>query len=355
MHEDDLARAVDGRIDTYRPDRVPAFAALQERKRTQDRRRAGTAAVALSVVAVAGIAFAGPALTGNVEQLSRDVAAPATPTVNTGPAAKGYEIRYADGALYANERDRPLIAACFALPGTSGLNARYSLPPQYVMTVTGADQIRAFEQCLDGVPNLTVKQGPGQPDLPATTSDPVAIERLPYTLSADGRELTVSVPVGGGCQLTGIATVTAEEAESAVTLRATVARPEAPSPSPLPPGVERACPANLVTQPVTVRLERPLSNRFVLDGLTEKQLVPAQDSPGAFTERCVGADRGQAGPVEGYVGVSEAEIDRQVARVAPDIRVLGRNGECLGRTRDLRPERINVLIAGGTVIWAGRF
>lgn len=362
MPEDDLTRAVRARIDAYRPRTVPPLAVITDRRRTRDRRR-GLSAAAVSLVAIAGFAFAGPSLiNGGQDSLTTTVAGPATPTATVEPSGpvgmtveqKRYGIVYADLAAYDDGRDRPRIEVCFALPGTSGSNALYSFPPQYSTTVTGSEQIGAFEQCLAGVPNLTVQQTASGP---AGPGGPVPIDRIGYALSRDGLDLTVTVPIGGGCQTTGTAVVTAAEKATRVTLRATVTRPAAPSPSPPPPGVEPFCTANLVEQDVTVRLDAPLANRFVIDGRNDKQIVPQQDTPEAFIERCLGTGtgRGQVGPAQEYVGATEADIDRMIAGTGPPIRVIGRNGECLDRLDDLQTDRINVLIANGEVIWAGRF
>lgn len=38
------------------------------------------------------------------------------------------------------------------------------------------------------------------------------------------------------------------------------------------------------------------------------------------------------------------------------VRVLGRDGECVpARTADLNPNRINVIITAGTIVWAAHF
>lgn len=59
---DELDRAVDARIDAYRPDALPPFESLQTRRRRRDTVRVG--AVVVAVVAVAGAAYMSSALTG---------------------------------------------------------------------------------------------------------------------------------------------------------------------------------------------------------------------------------------------------------------------------------------------------
>lgn len=88
MPDDDLDRAVDARIDAFRPDVIPAFAGLQRRKRRHDRHRA-TGAVALAVVALAAVAFVGPSLAGDdrVSDLaSGSTMATPTATIRGGPS-----------------------------------------------------------------------------------------------------------------------------------------------------------------------------------------------------------------------------------------------------------------------------
>ena len=55
MTDDPLDRAVDARIDAFRPDMLPPFSAIEGRKRARDRRRMAVGAGALSVVALVGV------------------------------------------------------------------------------------------------------------------------------------------------------------------------------------------------------------------------------------------------------------------------------------------------------------
>lgn len=75
---DDLDRAVDARIASYRPDALPPFSAIEARKRSRDRRRTAVGASALSVVALAGVSFVVPVLTGNGDRLTPGVASAGT-------------------------------------------------------------------------------------------------------------------------------------------------------------------------------------------------------------------------------------------------------------------------------------
>lgn len=65
---DELGRAVDARIDAFRPDRMPPWDALVDRHRVRGRRRTTTLAV-LTAAAAAGIVFVTPALSGGPGRL----------------------------------------------------------------------------------------------------------------------------------------------------------------------------------------------------------------------------------------------------------------------------------------------
>jgi hypothetical protein len=73
---DDLDRAVDARIDAYRPDRVPPFAALEVRRARKVRARSA-AAVVLAAVAAAGVVVV-PSLLADRDPLPGGLAAQAT-------------------------------------------------------------------------------------------------------------------------------------------------------------------------------------------------------------------------------------------------------------------------------------
>jgi hypothetical protein len=70
---DDLDRAVDARIDAYRPAALPPFSAIEARKRGRDRRRAVVAGAALSAVALAGAAVVVPSFAGGGDWLTLDI------------------------------------------------------------------------------------------------------------------------------------------------------------------------------------------------------------------------------------------------------------------------------------------
>ena len=93
--------------------------------------------------------------------------------------------------------------------------------------------------------------------------------------------------------------------------------------------------------------------------LVRKILPLGPDAAAAadFIGRCVGGE--EATPAREYVGLGEDEATRTKQRVSAGtvnvVRVIGRDGECLGRSRERRDDRVNLLVSSGNVVWAGRF
>lgn len=195
---DDLDRAVDARIDAYRPEALPPFSVIEGRKRGRDRRRAAVAGVALSAVAFAGAAFAVPSLVGAGDRLTSGVA-------GAGPSEGG------------------------------------------LATVAPTEQGEA-----------------------------VALDGTSYMVSEAGSALTVSVPVGGGCQTLGTGSVLVDETADAVRLRALVVRPPAPPAPSVPADSTLVCTTELRIQQVTIRLDEPVGGRQVIDEFTGDVLRPLQ-------------------------------------------------------------------------------
>lgn len=104
-----MDRAVDARIDAYRPQSTPMFAAIEVRKRRRDRRRAAAGAAALSVAAVAAVSLAVPLLTGNGSaRLAPPAAGP-----SGAPAADGQQAVVWHGVqLYVPEHWHPDDLRC---------------------------------------------------------------------------------------------------------------------------------------------------------------------------------------------------------------------------------------------------
>jgi hypothetical protein len=148
---DPLDRAVDARIDAYRPDLVPPFDSIQARKRTRDRRR-GLAAAAATALAVAGIAFVPAALGGGGT-------APA-PVAGDPPTAEqlAFHIKATDAktVLAGGKANGEAISRCAQLPGLSNTGALYSDPAQYTGLVAAGDDADALTDCVEAVPGWGV-------------------------------------------------------------------------------------------------------------------------------------------------------------------------------------------------------
>lgn len=78
---DPLDRAVDARIDAYRPGTAPPFEAIEARKRGRDRRRLVIGGAVLSVTAIAVAVAVGTGLAAGLDQLDSVAGPAATPTV----------------------------------------------------------------------------------------------------------------------------------------------------------------------------------------------------------------------------------------------------------------------------------
>lgn len=76
-----------------------------------------------------------------------------------------------------------------------------------------------------------------------------------------------------------------------------------------------------------------------------------------FIARCVGAETYVAAP--DYVGLPETEATHTKqptsSRPVDDVRVIGRDGECLAMDLNVCRDRVNLLVANGKVVWAQRF
>ena len=74
----------------------------------------------------------------------------------------------------------------------------------------------------------------------------------------------------------------------------------------------------------------------------------------AFVERCLGPTPGGV-DAEQFVGLSEANVRKEVEAEGLTLRILGRDGECFAHTLDEQSDRINVLLVPRRVAWARRF
>lgn len=67
-------------------------------------------------------------------------------------------------------------------------------------------------------------------------------------------------------------------------------------------------------------------------------------------EQCIGREP-HITETDTFVGLSEAQLAE--LRGGPPRRVVGRDGECLDRTDELRPGRLNLILEDGAVVWSG--
>lgn len=304
----DLHRAVEAEINAFRPHLTPPLSAIKGRKRARDRRRYTASGVALSVIAVAGVAVGSSTLAGQPDRVS-SYAGPTGQQADQ-QIAEQFNITYTDSSAYNLERDKPLIERCFALPGASDSNARYSMPPQYTITVTGEREIDAFRECLAGINNVNVTASAAAPQNHYTVKPSVRLVLNP-NLETE-RDACFAMP-GVHASGQGLANpisyvVTAEAGDLSEAFEACI--------------------------------------RNVVD-----LYVPELSDDVAFINRCVSGERQDLAPE--YVGRSEQVLT--TARFVVPARVVGRDGECLGRTRDLQLDRLNFIIRDGIIIWAGRF
>ena len=346
MPEDDLERAVDARIDAYRPDTIPPFAALTARKRARDRRRHSRAAAlsALSVVGVVGVVFAGPSLTGGGDRLTGPpVAGPAaTPTVTVDDRTTRYGLSYVDSGAYDIGRDEPLMEACLALPGTSEVSVQESWPPGYSVLLTGTEQAKAFERCAVDLDNVTVRNLDAtpsgirwtgvqvcqtQPAGPCRDLDAATASRLYDALALDNRRQVD--PNGAVC------------AAASVTYTLLFSNPGADVKEITVPGA--SC------KPVTVGISD-----------YEVDAVPRELVRQAYAAAVTAARDGAIPclpetPTEpGYVGLTEQQALDLATRQGLTVRVVGRDGTCPLITYEMDPDRVNLDLVSGRVARAIR-
>jgi hypothetical protein len=315
---DDLDRAVDARIDAFRPDALPPFSAIEARKRGRDRRRLAFGAGTLAVVAVAGVGIVVPALDRGGDRLTPGQTA-------SGLTRTAFEVRLAQGELRSTDGG-PALARCAALPGAvGGVVPARSTPPSFVVSVEGtAEQIAGVKECLDALPAATVRE----------VEAPVTQQQSIFFVRYDGTAAVAAYDAGiKQCmRLPGVTGNSTGE---------------------MYPGDYKLAAAGDSAD----ALDR------CLDAVPAATVDRAEGGPGegaglaAFIARCVGAEQPALTPE--YVGLTEDEarrvVPRDLAEPIREFRVVGRDGDCLGRTRDLRSDRVNFLIVDGKILWAGRF
>ena len=337
---DPLDRAVDAQIDAFRPDTVPPFAAIETRKRARDRRRNSRAAVlsALSVVGVLGVVFAGPSLTGGGGDrvTGPPVAGPAaTPTATVDDQTTRYGLSYVDPGAYDVGRDKPLMEACLALPGTSEVSEARLLPPGYYVKVTGSERAKAFERCAAALDNVAIRNLDAppsgslwtgvrvcrtQPTGPCQKLDADTANRVYDALALDSRPPVDSN--GLRCQPLSVTYTLLFDHPTRDVQEITV-----PAASCLP---------------VTVGV-----SAYAVDDSPRELVRQAYDA--AAVRDTVGPCLPESTTEPGYVGLTEQQAQDLAARQGLTVRVVGRDGKCSNTTLDLRTDRVNLDLVSGRV------
>jgi DNA-directed RNA polymerase specialized sigma24 family protein len=315
---DALDRAVDAQVDAYRPGSVPPFEAIEARKRGRDRRRMAVGTGALSVVALAGAGLVVPALNGGGDRLT-----PSDPP--QAVAVTRFAVTYTPTAADVTD---PSLGRCLKLPGAQDHAViEQSDPTTWLVTVDGTpEQTTAVRDCLAALPDAKV-------------------ETVPDAKTTDGQDRTFRVSSDG----------TADAAAYTAEVQKCLALPGVTGSS-----VQESYPA---TYEMLAAGEAARTLADCLAAVPGAEVKESGDSPAegtgldAFINRCVGAENPT--PAPGYVGLTEEQAtgteQPEPADTVSVVRVVGRDGTCLGRTRDLRRDRVNLLVADGKVVWAGRF
>lgn len=69
-----------------------------------------------------------------------------------------FRITYPDAATYRERQPAPALAVCTAMPGARFEGELKSMAPIDLVSIEGApDAARRFQDCLEGIPNATVR------------------------------------------------------------------------------------------------------------------------------------------------------------------------------------------------------
>lgn len=264
---DALNRAVDARIDAYRPGTGPPFEIVQARKRARDRRR-GAAAAGAVALAVGGLAFLPSLLSfgGNGPDRS--------PTVANGGgddrAFFEYRIRADDAAAFRDAGPDALtnLEVCLQYPGLSDGVRLESDPPQFAGRVAGRQQADALVGCVETVPGMAATLTPAAPSreesAPAVTDRTETPSGNRWWVSArpnpDDRTLELVVhedACASGQPATGRIRADVKYLADRITVTITVKNAAG----------FQACPGNPDT-PFTLMLDEPVGDRVIYDGRT---------------------------------------------------------------------------------------
>lgn len=350
---DDLDRAVDARIDACTPRTHPPFEALVGRKRARARRRAvaGGAALSATAVAVALVVVPSPGIGGD-RLVPEPSAAPGGPGAD-GPQVRQYAVSNRSDTGYqvdVRETDEG-IRRCLDLPGVTDRGTGEKMPVDYAATVDGIERAEQFEACIRAVPRAVASARPPAADDPAPGS--VAWTGATVCLTGGDEDLCREVDAARARELQSVldraVLSTGGGGDCASDPRSYRVQFLHPAIRTAPTDVPLSC--GFVTRGAG-------SGNYRLDGSARDQVKQAYDAAvpartAAFIERCVSDEQQHLAPE--LLGLTEEGLQARLREEDVPHRLVGRDGECLGRLRDLRPERVNVLVEDGRVVWAGRF
>lgn len=355
LPEQVLAAARDD-LTAFRPDRTPPFSALQARKRRRDARRGGTA-LAATALAVAGVAFVPATLTGG--------AGPAPGQVATGPQDDRV-LRYSvgiDGPEAASPASAAALDRCLSLPGLSSDGLQLdSDPPQYAGTVVGQARADDFAACVEAVPGRSATLTPVAQEQAEQPDDgpPVAWTGAQVCVQGDVsscRDLGRDQARALYARLEATAPEPPGPVHCSTESQVYVVTFTHPSVKPVPFEVPYLCAPMTVGSEVRLldQADRDAVRRAHETGDPDDAARPTPDDgltpeQRAFVAFCTGTERPL--PAADHVGLTEQAA---TAAYGPSTRVVGRDGQCLGRTLDHREDRVNLVVEDGAVVWAGRF
>lgn len=263
--------------------------------------------------------FNQPALTFNLSISSCGVPADEERT----PLAWGsYKLSYNGPALIDGGGPDPQaeaaekIRVCFELPGVQILSQSVLLPPVYRLQIDDGDQRESFERCVEGVDGFQLIDTTTEQTF---TIRPEAVQDV--QAYADAMTGCLNLPTVGATSI-----------------------------SDQPPLSYVAYAAG----PAVAELDR------CIDDVPGAAVEVQQGAPGnplglqEFIDRCVGREDAEPAP-DGYVGLTEQQLQDSPPDPANPRRIVGRDRVCLDRTDDRQPERVNVIIDDSRVVWAGRF
>lgn len=333
----------------FEPSGRPPLHPLRRRAR---RRRVARGGALAGVGALACAALVSLLPSGGQDRV--EVAGPsvATPTVGIAhPVSFDISFQGPEGRDGFDEA----VKGCLRLPGTSQVLIFLSKPGQYSLTVTGDREVTAFRACVRAVPGAGMSskrvQTLGGTDglLACPTDVSVCLDdgqcEVRGAAKAQAlRDLLASAPVTGGpaaiCEKRR-----GTNSRPAIGYRVFFTDSEAATMTVLSPD---DC------QPLAFD-----GRLFSLDEAQRAAVRATYESPlgqqdlGAFVQQCLG-DPSARQALE-VVGLTEAAAERLVRDHNEPFRVVGRDGGCSAHTKDLRGNRVNVVLNEGRVVGAARF